>query len=193
MHDRAEERLSEHQLIRQAAAGDQRAFESLLRRHDRRVLLLALRLTGSPEDAKDIYQEVFLRVYTGLAGFREQSAFATWIHRITINVCMSHLASRRKNAQGADRTKEDVGENIAEPSREAPAPEQRLLDAERRERLNLALQALPPQQRLVFTLRHHEGFKLREIASLVGCRLGTVKRYLFEATRTMRDQLQDLV
>ena len=193
MHDRAEESLSERELIRQAAAGDQRAFESLLRRHDRQVLMLGLRFTGSPEDAQDIYQEVFLRVYTGLAGFRGQSAFATWIHRITINVCMSHLASRRKHAQGVDRTKEDLGENVAEPSREAPAPEQRLLDAERRERIRLALQALPPQQRLVFTLRHHEGFKLKEIASMVGCRLGTVKRYLFEATRTMRDQLQDLV
>jgi len=155
--------------------------------------MLALRFSGSLEDAQDIYQEVFLRVYMGLAAFRGQSAFATWIHRITINVCMTHLASRRRHAQAADSMNEDVGKVVAESSREIPAPEQRLLDTERRERLRQALLALPPQQRLVFTLRHHEGFKLREIASMVGCRLGTVKRYLFEATRTMRDQLQDLV
>jgi RNA polymerase sigma-70 factor (ECF subfamily) len=193
MHDRNHDSPSESQLIRRAAAGDQRAFAGLLRLHERRVFALALRFTGSSDEAQDIYQEVFMRVYTALPDFRGRSEFSTWVHRITVNVCMTHLESRRRHGHAPPLDREQSREAPTPEGREGATPETQLLDTERRERVHEALLALPPQQRLVFTLRHHEGYRLREIAVMIGCRIGTVKRYLFEATRTMRERLNDLV
>jgi RNA polymerase sigma-70 factor (ECF subfamily) len=193
MHDRNHDSPSESQLIRRAAAGDQRAFDGLLRLHGRRVFALALRFTGSTDDAQDIYQEVFMRVYTALPDFRGRSEFSTWVHRITVNVCMTHLESRRRHGHPLQVDTGRAPEAPTPESRERATPETQLLDSETRERVREALLALPPQQRLVFTLRHHEGYRLREIAVMIGCRVGTVKRYLFEATRTMRERLHDLV
>jgi len=193
MQDRDHASPSESQLIRQAAAGDQRAFEALVRRHDRRVLALALRFTGSADDAQDIHQEVFMRVFTGLAGFRGQSEFSTWVHRIAVNVCMTHIENRRRRAHTVQPAAEHVREGAVPDRTDGATPETQLLSAETRERIREALLGLPPQQRVVFTLRHYEGYRLREIAQMIGCREGTVKRYLYEATRTMRERLHDSV
>lgn len=193
MNDRNHGGPSESQLLRQAAAGDQGAFEDLIRRHDRRVFALALRLMGSSDDAHDVYQEVFMRVFTGLAGFRKESEFSTWVHRIAVNVCMTHLESRRRRRQVEQPPGDRTVEGPPSDRPETTTPETQLLDTETRERVREALLALPPQQRLVFTLRHYEGYRLREIAEMIGCREGTVKRYLFEATLRMRERLKDLV
>jgi RNA polymerase sigma-70 factor (ECF subfamily) len=189
MHDRNGGERSEAELIRRAAAGDHRAFENLIRRVDRRVLALAHRFTGSNEDAQDIYQEVFIRVFSGLDRFRGQSEFSTWVHRIAVNVCMTNIESRKKRTNTILPLTEGGGER---PSG-SQTPESQLLGTETRERVREALLELPARQRMVFALRHYEGYRLREIAIMMGCREGTVKRYLFEATRTMRDRLRDLV
>lgn len=191
MGDRNEKKTSEGELLRQARAGDQRAFEELIRMHERRVFSLGLRLTGSPDEAQDIYQEVFLRVFTGLTRFRGHSAFSTWVYRITINVCMTHLEMRRKRGQIEQPTAGPMLEEVGPPQEDTP--ESRLLGSETGARVEEALRALPPQQRLVFTLRHYEGYKLREIARMIGCREGTVKRYLFDATHSLRQRLHDLL
>ena len=193
MHDRRGGETSEAELIRRAAAGDHRAFDNLIRRVDRRVLGLALRFTGSNEDAQDIYQEVFIRVFSGLGRFRGQSEFSTWVHRIAVNVCMTHLESRKRRAQAILPMIEGGGEAVGESQSDSPTPESQLLGTETRERIRDALLELPPRQRMVFALRHYEGYRLREIAIMMGCREGTVKRYLFEATRTMRDRLEILL
>jgi len=162
-----------------------------MQRHDRRVLALALRFTGSADEAQDIHQEVFMRVFTGLSGFRGQSEFSTWIHRIAVNVCMTHVESRKRRSHTVQPAAEHGREGAAAERSDGATPETQLLSAETRERIGEALLGLPPQQRLVFTLRHYEGYRLREIARMIGCREGTVKRYLFEATRTMRERLHD--
>jgi RNA polymerase sigma-70 factor (ECF subfamily) len=180
-------------LILKARGGDLAAFEQLVRRYDRRVLTIAASYVQSSDDAKDIYQEVFLRVYRALPKFELRSEFSTWLYRIATNVCLSHRSRSRRHRHASldDDGGEDAGNPhpaVAEP---ATAP-----DVGRREiarRVEGALTALSPKQRLVFTMRHYEGYKLREIAELLNVAEGSVKKYLFEATARMRAQLGDLL
>lgn len=185
--------LADSDLILKAQGGDLAAFEQLVRRYDRRVLTIAASYVQSSDDAKDIYQEVFLRVYRALPKFELRSEFSTWLYRIATNVCLSHRSrSRRHRHVSLDDDGGEDAENphpaVAEP---ATAP-----DIGRREiarRVESALTVLSPKQRLVFTMRHYEGYKLREIAEMLNVAEGSVKKYLFEATARMRAQLGDLL
>ncbi len=180
-------------LIVKAKTGDLEAFEQLVRRYDRRVLTIAASYVQSSDDAKDIYQEVFLRVYRALPKFESRSEFTTWLYRIATNVCLTHRTrSRRHRHLSFDEDGGEDAENphpvVAEPATDP--------DVERREigrRVEGALTALSPKQRLVFTMRHYEGYKLREIAEMMNVAEGSVKKYLFEATARMRAQLGDLL
>ena len=181
-------------LIQKAQAGDLSAFEQLVHRYDRRVLTIAASYVQSSDDAKDIYQEVFLRVYRALPKFEQRSEFSTWLYRIATNVCLSHRSrSRRHRHVSLDGDSDEDSENphqgrVAEPSTQP--------DVGRREigaRVREALTGLSPRQRLVFTMRHYEGYKLREIAEILDLAEGSVKKYLFEATVRLRTQLRDLV
>jgi RNA polymerase sigma-70 factor, ECF subfamily len=189
--------MQDTELIRKAQEGDWTAFGELVRRHDTAVLALAARFVQNAEDAKDIYQEVLIRVYRGLPSFRCESQFSTWIHRITVNVCLSFIRQRKRSGGEQDVVR-DRGEDeedvpVAEPVSEAVAPDRRAMDVEIAERVARAILTLPPQQRMVFTLYHEQEYTLKEIALSLDCAEGTVKRYLFEATRTMRKALRDLL
>ena len=172
------------------------AFEELVFRHDRQVLSIAARYVLTADDAKDIYQETFLKVYRGLKGFRFQSDFSTWLFRITVNVCISHRRSARREphlpiaATGAEGDERDQG--VAAPDG-APGPDQLAVASDIAGHVQTALDALSPRQRTVFTLRHFEQLSLKEIASAMGCSEGTVKRYLFTATSRLRQRLQYVV
>jgi RNA polymerase sigma-70 factor, ECF subfamily len=188
---------TDSELIRLSIDGDGTAFTELVRRHDRVVFGLIARYVVHAEDAKDVYQEVFLRVHRGLKSFRFGSQFATWLHRITVNVCIDHARrSKRSVLTYADSLNADSdadAEADREPRSNIPGPEQHVMDAETRLRVRDAIASLPPRQRMVFVLRHEEGKALGEIAAELGCGTGTVKRYLFDATRTMRKELHDLL
>ena len=181
--------LSDFELIHQACAGDMRAFEELVHRHDRDVLSIAATYVTSSEDAKDIYQEVFIRVFKGLSGFQFRSEFSTWLYRITTNVCLSHrrrfLKNPRQWTTHSIEAHEDVNTLAAEDTTDGEA-----LNSEISEHVRKAIDHFSPHQKLVFTLRHYQGYKLKEIAKMMDCTEGTVKRYLFSATRRMRQQLQ---
>jgi len=185
--------MDDVELVTRAQQGDMLAFEQLVFRHDRKVLGIAARYVTSAEDAKDIYQEVFLRVYRNLKKFRFKSEFATWLHRITVNVCLTHRARGRRTFQAhlADARGEDDGEPHGEIRDPAGGPDEAAAGADLAERIERALGRLSPKQRMVFTLRHYEGYRLGEIAQMMDCMEGTVKRYLFTATRRMREQLKD--
>ena len=188
--------MEDTELVRKAQQGDMLAFEQLVFRHDKNVLSIAARYVTSADDAKDIYQEVFLRVYRGLKRFRFRSEFSTWVHRITVNVCLTHRSRRRRTTMQTllldDRGEED-GETHGEIRDPAGGPDEQAVDADISSSIERALQSLSPKQKLVFTLRHLGGYKLSEIALMMNCMEGTVKRYLFTATRRMRDQLKDAV
>lgn len=195
---RAVHKADEHVLVRQAQAGNRPAFEELVRRYDRDVMRLALNLLRGSEDARDIYQEVFLRAYRNLSRFRFECSFYTWIYRIATNVCLDHL--RRKSThreeqapqpENADGTVPDFFDQQME-NRAAANPERRLLGQELGRHITKALDGLSPRERMVFELKHYEGLKLRVIGDMLGTSEETVKNSLFRATRKLRATLDSM-
>jgi RNA polymerase sigma-70 factor (ECF subfamily) len=186
-------KLAEEQaVVRNAQAGDRLAFEELVRRYDREVLRLALNLVHRSEDARDIYQESFLRVYRNLHRFRFECSFYTWLYRIVTNVALDHLrrrTSRREDqapvpeeAEGGTRDFFDRQPEV----RAAANPEKRLLGQELGHHIQAALTRLSPRERMVFEMKHYQGMKLRAIGDMLGTSEETVKNSLFRATRKLR-------
>jgi RNA polymerase sigma-70 factor (ECF subfamily) len=180
------------QLILGAQQGDMTAFEELVRRYDRQVLNIAKSFRSSNEDAKDIYQEVFMRVYKGLNDFQFKSEFSTWLFRITANVCISFHA-RKKEMDSIDRQiggEEDDGYTLGDSIASDSSTDSLLLNSEIIDNVNSALEKLPPRQKLAFTLKYYEDYKIKEIADMLQCSEGSVKRYLFNASNKMREKLK---
>lgn len=156
----------ERELIRRAQSGDRAAFDSLVRLYDHEVLRLALKLVRSPEEAQDLYQEAFLKVYRSLGHFRSDSRFSTWLYRVVMNVCLDHLR-RQKSRNEVQASEGDEGEveyfqNLPD-QRPAGNPERALEGREISRRIELALKRLNPRERMVFELRHYQGLRLRTI------------------------------
>lgn len=185
------------ELIMQAQRGNMEAFEQLVQRYDKRVLTIAAGYVNSADDAKDIFQEVFLRVYKALPKFQFRSEFSTWLFRVTTNVCLSHRTRRRRHSYTPlDQSIDDENDHsygLKDTLTDGTAADQQAENAEISMRVEQALETLSPRQRMVFTLKHYEGYKLREIAVMMKCSEGTVKKYLFEAIARMRKQLKDYV
>jgi RNA polymerase sigma-70 factor (ECF subfamily) len=188
--------LDERCLVVEAQAGSRAAFEELVRRYDRDVLRLALNLMKRPEDARDVYQEAFLKVYRNLHRFRFECSFYTWLYRIVTNVCLDQL--RRRQARPEDQAPEagsahdegitDFFERQKE-QRPTLDPERRLLGQEIQTRIASAMELLSPRERVVFEMKHYQGLKLRAIGDALGTTEETVKNSLFRATRKLRSQL----
>ena len=184
-------------VIRAAQSGDQDAFEQLVRRYDQSVLRLAMNLLRSPDEARDVYQEAFLRVYRNLHTFRFDCSFHTWLYRIVTNICLDHLRKRkvRKEEPAVVGTADglvDRMENFEEESADAD-PERALWNQQLRERIQEALADLTPRERIVFEMRHYEGLRLRNIGEILGTTEEAAKNCLFRATQKMRSVLGDLV
>jgi RNA polymerase sigma-70 factor (ECF subfamily) len=188
----------DHALVRDAQAGDRLAFEELVRRYDREVLRLALNLVHRSEDARDIYQESFLRVYRNLHRFRFECSFYTWLYRIVTNVALDHLrrrSSRREDqapvSEEFDGTSRDFFDRQPE-SNAASNPERVVLGQELGQRIKEAIDRLSPRERVVFELKHYQGLKLRVIGEMLGTSEETVKNSLFRATRKLRASLDEM-
>lgn len=186
----------EQALVRKAQAGDRLAFDDLVRRYDRDVLRLALNLVHRSEDARDIYQESFLRVYRNLHRFRFECSFYTWLYRIVTNVALDHLrrrTSRREDQAPVPDEAEGGGTRDffdRQPEQRAAAnPEKRLLGEELGKRIQEAMKNLSPRERMVFEMKHYQGLRLRAIGDLLGTSEETAKNSLFRATRKLRASL----
>jgi len=185
--------LDDTDLILQAQKGNENAFEELVYRYDRSVLSIALKYTLNEDDAKDLYQEVFIRVYRGLKNFRFESEFSTWIYRITTNVCLSYKNRSKDHLRVSINNNDDDEENEIGEAREliydGSSPEEITSGADIREIVDEAVESLSPKQKMTFILKHYEGYKIREIAEMLNCKEGTVKKYLFEAIKNLRKKL----
>lgn len=196
----AAQQVDDAALITRAQHGDRAAFELLVQRYDRDVLRLALNMLHSPEDARDVYQETFLKVYRNLHRFRLDSSFYTWLYRIVTNVCLDHMRRRRARPEDqAPLSPSELREDA--PSRDffdqqsdrAADPEESLLGQEIGERIDRALESLSPRERMIFELKHKQGLRLRAIGEALGTTEETVKNSLFRATRKLRAQLGELL
>jgi len=187
--------LTDNQLILSAQKGDMSSFEELVYRYDRHVLNIAKAFRNDDEDAKDIYQEVFMRVFKGLKNFQFKSEFTTWLFRITTNVCITHQ-SRKKNHESIHReisNDEEDERTLADTLADNRSADELAIGGEISKYINKALDGLPPQQRMVFTLKYFNELKIREIAEVMQCTEGAVKKYLFTATHKMRDRLKNIL
>ena len=192
----------EHALIERAQGGDREAFEELVRLYDRDVLRIALNILRKPEDARDVYQESFLKIYKNLPRFRFECSFYTWTYRIVTNVCLDHL--RRRSSRPEDQAPEFAsnldgdalpGDFFDRQQDQGPLsdPERRMRGLEIGRRISSALDLLTPRERMVFEMKHYQGLKLRAIGEALGTTEETVKNSLFRATRKLRTQLEGLL
>ncbi len=183
-------REDEHELIRAVQRGDQDAFEALVRQYDQAVLGLSYNLLRSEEDARDVYQEAFLRVYKHIHSFRFDCSFRTWLYRIVTNICLDHLRKRkiRKEEPAVVETAEGPLDRTyaVEEERTAAHPERNLHNAQLAGRIHAALDALTPRERTVFELRHYQGLRLRTIGEMLHTSEEAAKNCLFRATRKLR-------
>lgn len=191
------DRANETALIRAAQHGNADAFEQLVRSYDQSVLRMALNLLHSQEDARDVYQEAFLRVYRKLPQFRFDCSFSTWLYRIVANLCLDQLRKRKVRKEEAPAVSTASGEmdrfQFLREQRADVDPQRQLLSAEVSNRINSVLETLTPRERLVFEMRHYQGMRLRAIGEALGVTEEAAKNCLFRATQKMRAALGDFV
>jgi RNA polymerase sigma-70 factor (ECF subfamily) len=193
----AAERTDERALIRAAQRGDSRAFEQLVRAYDHNVLRMAFNLLHSQEDARDVYQEVFLRVYRNLPKFRFDCAFSTWLYRIVANLCLDQIRKRKVRKETSPAVETASGEmdrlQLVPERRADVDPQRQLMSAEVIQRVNEVLKEITPRERIVFEMRHFQGMRLRAIGEALGITEEAAKNCLFRATQKMRAALGDFV
>ncbi len=170
-------------LVSRLRHGDQSAFDTLVRQHQKDLFRLAYRMTRNAEDAKDLSQEAFLRAYRGLGSFDGRSSLSTWLYRITVNLCLSHLRQQRSTDEG----------NLPAAYQDAsPKPLDELEERELHQAVAEAVTELPPQQRATLLLRVHHDLPYREIAEIMESSEGTVRANYFHAVAKLKSQLKGL-
>jgi RNA polymerase sigma-70 factor, ECF subfamily len=190
-------RVNDTDLIREAQRGSRAAFEELVRQYDQSVLRLALHLTGSQQDAQDIYQEAFLKAYRHIGNFRFECSFYTWMYRIVTNLCLDQLRKKKTRKEESPVLVDESGEeynlldNTAD-KRPGANPERDLMRRELGGKINRALDRLTPRERMVFELKHYQGLKLRTIGEMLNTTEETAKNTLFRATQKLRVCLSEM-
>ena len=177
-------------LIARAQQGDEESFAALFEAHKRRVYSLCLRMTGNTAEAEDLTQEAFLQLYRKIATFRGESAFSTWLHRMTVNVVLMRLRKKTLPTDSLEESLEPDADSTG-PKRDVGAPDLRLSGAVDRVNLERSIEKLPPGYRTVFILHDVQGYEHNEIAGIMGCSVGNSKSQLHKARTRLRELLQE--
>ncbi len=177
----------QHDLIGRAQRGEEAAFAELFELHKRRVYAICLRVTRNAADAEDLTQEAFLKVFRGIASFRGDSSFTTWLHRLVVNEVLMHIRKKRVPQISLDEPSSARGDA---PAREHGRADGRLSGCVDRLTLNRAIAELPPGYRTALILYDMEGYKHNEIAQMMNWSVGNSKSQLFKARRKLRQWLQ---
>lgn len=180
---------NEADLIERAKHGDGWAFQALYDKHKRRVYSLCLRMTSNTAEAEDLAQEAFLQLYRKIATFRGESAFSTWLHRLSVNVVLMHLRKKSLPVVSLDETTASGGEEET-PKKDFGTEDLALAGSIDRLQLQRAVDDLPPGYRTIFVLHDVEGYEHNEIAKIVGCSIGNSKSQLHKARMKLRDLLK---
>jgi RNA polymerase sigma-70 factor (ECF subfamily) len=180
--------FDEAEAIEKAKLGDADAFQALYDRHKRRVYSLCLRMTANTAEAEDLAQEAFLQLYRKIATFRGESAFSTWLHRLSVNVVLMHLRKKGLPVVSLEETTQGGEEDT--PKKDFGAEDLALAGSIDRLQLQRAVDDLPPGYRTIFVLHDVEGYEHNEIAQIVGCSIGNSKSQLHKARMKLRDLLR---
>lgn len=191
VHKKDFKSLDDCELARALKAGESEAFAEIVRRYQGRVYAAAYRVTGNREDALDVAQESFIKVYRKINAWQPTGGFLSWVLRVTTNQAIDHVRRRKRRRQNLlDETILNETEGAAvEPVGFDTQKEVHSHEIE--VHIRKALLSLSPMQRKVFVMRHFEGFPLADIAEDLKCTVGSVKVHLFRAMKKMRDELEE--
>lgn len=180
--------LQEQTWVAAARRGDESAFEALVRRYEKRVMALALRMCRDPEDAAEAAQEAFLAAWQGLPAFRGESGFSTWLYRLTSNACVDQLRreGRHRSAAGPSFNDEEARVDVPDTT---PSPQDTAERRELRAQIETGLQSLSPDHRQVLLLREMGQLSYEEIASQLSLDVGTVKSRISRGRKQLRNFL----
>lgn len=183
---------NEEALIRRAAEGDERAFEEILRTYEKQVYNLCLRMTNNADDAYDLSQESFIKVWRSLGDYQFQSSFSTWLYRLVRNTCIDHLRrqKRQKTVSLTVQSDEEEPEELLIPDL-SPLPQDVVEEHERQTVIADAIARLPDDYREILQLRAGQELGYEEIAEILGIKVGTVKSRLARAREQLRKNLKD--
>jgi RNA polymerase sigma-70 factor (ECF subfamily) len=178
----------EQHLVALAKLGDNTAFEKLYLHNKEKIFHLTFQYTRNLQDAEDLLQEIFSRAFLSINQFKgvDNATFSTWLFRIGINCSINFIQKHKKQTTHWELHHEIPGDKIA---REYSNPEETAALKEMEEELEAGLDNLSPKQRMIFTLKHHEGLKVKEIAQMMKCSEGSVKKQLHRAMSTLVKKL----
>jgi RNA polymerase sigma-70 factor (ECF subfamily) len=185
--------LSSEELMAKIAEGDNDSFEILVNRHQTSVLNLVYRFIGDRTQAKDVAQEVFIRVWQSARTYLPKAKFTTWVYRITANLCFNELKSARRKKWFSFNQSDEDGDLTFEDTLadSAPSPEDVLLEKERSRQISYALQSLPENQRMALILKRYDELSYQEIAQIIGCSVPAVESLLVRAKRGLQEKLKN--
>ena len=181
--------LAEADVVRRAQQGDVAAFEHIYRLHSRRVYSLCLRMAGNPTDAEDLTQDVFLQLFRKISTFRGESAFSTWLHRMSVNIVLMRFRKKPKGETSLE-TVTNQDEDSSGPAKEFGGADLRLDGVIDRVALQAAISELAPGYRAMFVLHYVQGYKHNEIARILGCTTGNSKSQTHKARIRLRELLR---
>jgi RNA polymerase sigma-70 factor (ECF subfamily) len=184
----------DRELVMRAKAGDYDAFEELVRRYQRRVYTLAYNMTGNKEDAEDMVQEVFVRAYRSLDGFKGDSSFFTWLYRIAVNRTINFL--KKRGRKSGELSLNDMDQSVERDPifvemRARESPFRDVVLTELQKKLNAALQTLSEKHRSVVIMHDIMGMPHEEIARIMKCSVGTMRSRLFYARKRLQQELAE--
>lgn len=186
---------NEREVIEKIKNGERGVFSELVDKYKEKAINIAFSFCGNYEDARDISQEAFIKVFKTIKSFRGECQFYTWFYRILINLCKDYLRQGKMkyktislitSVDDEAQEEKNILEVIASPG---PDPQQQLLNKELSQQLSIALASLPEQQKKVFILKNIHGFKISEISEITKCAQGTIKAHLFKATLNLKEKL----
>jgi RNA polymerase sigma-70 factor, ECF subfamily len=181
--------MEDEKLMAETAQGDEYAFELLVKRHQSRMLNLIYRFIGNRTQARDLAQEVFIRVWQAAPRYKPQAKFTTWIYRLTANLCLNELKSSDRKKLFFLGSSDEVSRIWNEESDVSPSAEDLLLAEERSRQISLALQNLPENQRMALLLKRYENLSYHEIAKIMDCSVSAVESLLVRAKRNLQEKL----
>ena len=189
-----DKQIPSEDLMARIAKGDNDAFEILVNRYQTSILNLIYRFIGDRTQAKDLAQEVFIKVWQAAKSYKPDAKFTTWLYRVTANLCFNELkSSRRRKWFSFHRSGEEGVHTLEETLADrAPSAEDLLLEKERSRQISDALQSLPDKQRMALVLKRYDDLSYAEIGQIIGCSVSAVESLLVRAKRTLQEKLKNL-
>ena len=189
------DREIDQELVERAQRGDKRAFGLLVEKYQRKLGRLLSRMIRDPAEVEDVVQEAFIKAYRALPNFRGESAFYTWLYRIGINTAKNYLVSMGRRPRVTAEIELEYAEKFEDRDdlRTIATPESELMSKQVAQTVNDTVAALPEELRTAITLREIEGLSYEEIATMMGCPIGTVRSRIFRARETIAEKLRPLL